>query len=430
MKYEISTLSNGLRVVAAPLKERRSVAMGIWVHAGGRDETPRLNGAAHFLEHVVFKGTATRTADQIKEAVEGVGGSLNAFTSEEYTCFLAKASSKHFNQVFDVLADMVLNPSLTGKDIEKERTVILEEIKMVQDQPGQLAEEHLAEITWPGHPIGRPLTGTLDTVGSFTRKDIKYFRDYFYKPNLITVAASGAIDQRKLLKAAASHFGAIRQTAEKKFEEFKNTQTKPRLKLLSKPTEQTHLAFAIHALPKDHPDEYALDILSVILGGNMSSRLFNEVREKRGLAYDIGSFTRKFRETGVFGVEAGVDNKKVNEAVRVIAKELGKTAQGLVKPGELKRAKEFYLGQLDLGLESSMSHMIWVGESAVSLGRCKTPAEVARHVGKVTAHDLRRVARNIFKTSSLNFVAIGPRKHQLEKALHGFLFSALPDIWN
>ncbi|MBI4353472.1 MAG: insulinase family protein [Candidatus Omnitrophica bacterium] len=405
---ELSALPNGIRVVTAPLKERKSAALGLWVHTGGRDEEPSKSGISHFLEHLVFKGTKTRSADQIKEAVEGVGGSLNAFTSEEYTCFLAKSSQEYFEKVFGVLSDMVLNAALRKRDLEKERTVIMEEIKMTQDQPSQYVDELLTELLWPGHALGRPLAGTLETVGGLTQENLKSYRDDHYQPDFITVAASGALSHRRVLRAAGSHFIKKASQRQKTASLFKNRQTEPRLKWFHKKTEQTHLALGIHSFPKDHEDVYALDILSVLLGGNMSSRLFNEVREKRGLAYEIGTAVRKFQETGAFIVGAGIDNRKVHEAVKVILKELRRTTRELVGKEELKRTKEFYLGQLDLALENSLDRMLWVGDSLVTLGRIRAPREVARRVGKVTAEDIRRVARKIFETRSLNLAAIGP----------------------
>lgn len=417
LRYDIERLPNGMRVVTAPLKERRSVSIGIWVHVGGRDEEPRINGVSHFLEHIVFKGTTSRTANQIKESVEGVGGSLNAFTSEECTCFLAKAASRHFEPVFDVLSDMVLNASLTEPDIEKERTVIMEEIKMTQDQPGHFVEEILSEIMWPGHPLGWPLTGTLETVGGLTRDSIKNYRDSFYNPSLITVVAAGDIDAKRLLKSARAAFGPAKSRITKKMNLFKNGQKSPRVKIFNKATEQTHLALGLHTFPKEHPDEFILDVLSVLLGGNMSSRLFNEVREERGLAYDIGSSVRKYHETGAFVVSAGVDAKKMREALEVILKELRRVAKEPVKPDELRRAKEFYLGQLDLGLENTMNNMLWAGESMVNLGRVRTPEEVVKKVEKISAADLQRVARTIFSAPAFDLAVVGPLAPDAEKGL-------------
>ena len=412
--YEISNLTNGTRVVSAPMTERNSVSIGIWVHVGGRHETEKLGGVSHFLEHIVFKGTKSRTSRQIKESIEGVGGSMNAFTAEEYTCFLAKVAHKHFENVFDVLSDMVLSASISDEDVKKERTVIMEEIKMTQDQPSQLADELLSEIVWQGHALGRPLAGTLETVGALTPKDIAGYRDMFYRPNLITVAAAGHIDHKALHRAAESHFTGSERGPETPATAFKPAQQKPALKLFTKATEQTHLSLALHSFPKDHPEEYVLDILSVLLGGNMSSRLFNEVREERGLAYDVGSYLRRYRETGAFVVSAGVDNQKAKEAIEVILKELDKVTRETVPAEELRRAKDFYLGQLELGMENSMNQMLWVGENIVTLGKVRTPEEVMKRIERVTPDDVRRVAKEIFKTSALNLAMVGPEQSEVE----------------
>lgn len=408
MKPKITTLENGLRVVAVPLKERRSVSVGIWIHVGSRNEAPRLGGVSHFLEHIVFKGTKTRTAAQIKESIEGVGGSMNAFTSEECTCFLAKTTRRHFGGVFDTLADMVQNASFHPKDVEKERTVILEEIKMTQDQPAQLVEEVLSELVWPGHVLGRPIAGTPKTVSGLTREDLLGYRDDYYAPRNITITAAGDIDQKALEAAARARFKKSPAPKEKRFELYAGTQKKPAIKFVPKKTEQTHMAISLHAPHKNHADEYVVDVLSVILGGNMSSRLFNEVREERGLAYDIGSFVRRYQETGSFNVAAGVDHKKAKSALKVILSELERMTREPVKADELSRAQEFYLGQFELGLENSMSQMLWVGDNLVTLGRLRSPEEVVDAVRRVTRDDLLRVAGDIFKTSSLNLAMVGP----------------------
>ena len=408
MTHELTIQPNGMKVVTVPLSGRRSVSVGIWVHAGGRDETPKLNGVSHFLEHLVFKGTSSRSAAKIKEAMEGKGGSLNAFTSEEYTCFLAKASSRHFQGVFDVLADMVLNATLKEEDIEKERTVVMEEIKMTQDQPAQLVEELLTEEMWPRHPLGKPLAGTLESVSGLTCEEIRGYRDRHYFPGLITLAGAGDLDHSSFLQMSETYFNGVRNKAPKTLEVFTAENSKPKLRVADKKTEQVHLALGVHAFSKEHTDEYVLDILSVLLGGNMSSRLFSEVREERGLAYDIGSSVRKYHDTGAFIVSAGVDAKKIVDAVALIVKELEKIAETPPKEDELERSKEFYLGQMDLSLENGMNNMLWAGESAVTLGRCRTPEETIRRVEAVTAASLSRVARELFKAHPAYLTIVGP----------------------
>lgn len=409
-------------IVAIPMKERHSIAVGIWVKVGARDEEPRLSGVSHFLEHIVFKGTTKRSTHEIKEAVEGIGGSLNAFTGEEVTCFLAKASHRHIEQVFDVLADMVFHATLDAKEIEKERSVILEEVKMTQDQPSQLVDELLSEIIWPAHALGRPIAGTVESVGGLTREDILHYKRKFYVPGLMTVVAAGAIEQKKLEKMTEMFFPAANQSPlDKKMSLFRISEKGERFKFLSKATEQTHLAIGLHSLPKDHPDEYVLDILNVLLGGNMSSRLFNEVREERGLAYDIGSYAKKYHETGAFVVEAGVDHSKVKEAIEVILNELKKAAEKSASDDELKRSKEFYLGQLDLSLENSMNQMLWAGESITSSGKRHSYEEVQTAVEKVGPDDLKRVAKEIFQAKALHLAVVGPTAPSLEKDFSHFL---------
>ena len=414
MKYESVKLPSGIRVVAVPLAERRSVSLGIWIHAGGRDESKEINGVAHFLEHMVFKGTSNRTAKEIKETIEGVGGSLNAFTSEEYTCFLSKTSGRHLGRAFEVLSDMVLNASFDPKDIEKERTVIMEEIKMTQDHPSELVEEVFSDLIWPDHALGRPLAGTLETVGKLARQDLINFRERFYASGHITIAASGAVKLKELVSLANSVFLKNVKTLKKHPDSFKSRQSSRCLKVLPKKTEQTHLVLGVHAPAKEHPDQYVLDILSVILGGNMSSRLFNEVREERGLAYDISSFVRRYHDTGAFVVSAGVDNRKPKEALQTIVDELRKIAKDAPPEEELIRAKEFYIGQMELGLESTMNHMLWVGESMLCLGRCKTPDEVIKQVARINPADIRRIARAIFKSENCNLAAVGPGVSQMQ----------------
>lgn len=419
----ILKLKNGIRVAAVPLKERKSISVGVWVHVGGRDENKITSGVSHFLEHLVFKGTKTRSANDIKESVEGVGGSLNAFTSEEYTCFYAKCAERNFDRVFDVLADMTLNATLKPEDIEKERTVILEEIKMTQDQPAEIADELLAEVVWPNHALGRPIAGTLETVSALQMEQIRQHRDYFYEPSFLTIVAAGAIDAKRLFENSEKQFGhSNKQNAAKKVDVFKSAQAKPVFRMFDKKTEQTHISIGLHALPKNHPDEYILDMLHIILGGNMSSRLFNEVREERGLAYEIGTFVRKYHETGIFGVSAGIDNAKSQEAVSVIIQELGKAAKTFVREDELTRAKEFYLGQLDLGLESTMNQMLWVGDSVNSLGRIKTYEEVMQAVQKVTLERIQEMAKQVFKIERLNLAVVGPKPESLEKSFKNLTF--------
>lgn len=404
----IEVREDGLRAVGVPMADRRSVSIGIWVGVGGRHESAQQSGISHFLEHIVFKGTRTRSASQIKESVEGVGGSLNAFTAEEHTCFLAKVSAKRFEDVFAVLADMVKEASIRKEDVDKERTVIQEEIKMTEDQPGQLVDELLSQILWPDHPLGRPLAGTHESVGGITEKELTSYRDCHYRSaNLMAVVAGGVTPE------------ALRRVVDRCFPHEKNTstpqspafapQTAPSTRVLarSKPTEQTHLCLAVHAPEKGHALEPATDLLSVLLGGNMSSRLFNEVREERGLAYDIGSYVRKYHETGAFIVSAGVDHRKLSDALSVILEQLRRIAQTPPDDQELGRAREFYLGQLELSMENTMNQMLYAGESLLSIGRIKSLDEIIAQINAVTPQSVREAARQLFG-SPFHLSVVGP----------------------
>jgi predicted Zn-dependent peptidase len=254
----------------------------------------------------------------------------------------------------------------------------------------------------------------LETVGNLTREDLLGYRNRYYQPNFISVVAAGDITPHQLLDVAKHNFSSVKPGDHKRIDLFRAQPSKPVSKFQLKKTEQTHLALGLHSLPKDHADQYVMDMLNLILGGNMSSRLFNEVRENRGLAYEIGSFERQYQETGAFIVSAGVDNRKVKEALRIILKELHKITRRPVTSQELKRAKEFYLGQLELGLENTMNHMMWVGESVTSLGRCKTLEEVKKGVREVTPPRICEVAKKVLRPASLHLAAIGPKIHELE----------------
>lgn len=417
MRLEIENLSNGLACVAAPIAGRESVSIGFWVKVGSRNETPVENGVSHFLEHMLFKGTAKRSTRQIKEEVEGVGGSLNAFTSEECTAYFAKCHKRNFENVFDVLSDMMLNATIPPTEVEKERTVILEEIKMTDDQPGQLVDEHLTQTLWPNHALGRPIAGTLKSVNSLKREVIAGYRDHYYQPSSMVVCATGAVTPNLVRRLSKKYFDSRAAKDAKPFDRYATSQEEPRIHLMDKGSAETHLAMGCRALERNHPDEVVMDLLSVLMGGNMSSRLFNEVREERGLAYEIGSHARKFHEVGAFEISAGVDRKKITQCFDVVLKELRKIKTELVGNEELRRAKDYYLGQMELGLESSMSQMFWYGESALLLGRLRSPKDIAKRIEKIRPADLRRVAKEIFKAERLNLAVVGPDVETLRSEL-------------
>ncbi|MFA5059875.1 MAG: pitrilysin family protein [Candidatus Omnitrophota bacterium] len=415
--YQKTDLPNGLRVVSYEMKDRDSISIGIWINAGGRYEEDKVKGAAHFLEHILFKGTKNYSCEAIKELIEGVGGMLNAFTSEENTCYFAKVPAKHLNQTFDVLADMVLSPLITKEDVDKERGVILEEIKMYHDLPQHFVLELLDELVWPDHPLGKNLAGSFETVGQMSEKDLQGFHRGQYISKNIVVAACGKFKHKDLLKLVTRKFRNQAKKQTESFLKFENRQNSPQVKLFRKDIEQMHLALGMHGLPYDHKDKYILNLLHVILGANMSSRLFDEVREKRGLAYAIGSSVKSLQDTGLFMVRAGVDNKKIVEAVKVILEELSKIKKENVTKDEFTRAKDYYLGQILLGLEDTLEHMLWLGESVTALNKTRTLKDILKEVKKIEISDIRRVAGQILNENHFNLSVVGPLAESQEKDL-------------
>lgn len=406
--YKKTALNNGLRIITHRMPEMKSVALGIWIKTGGRYESAHNKGISHYLEHLLFKGTKKYSCRQLKESIEGLGGSLNGFTSEEVTCYLVKLPSRHLAIALDILADMVINPLLSQEDIDKERTVILEELKMYKDLPQSYVYDLLDELLWPGQPLGMSVIGSFDSVTRLNRQDLDEYRRKHYTPMNIVVSAAGLLEHDKLAKDVLTIFRPLKDRNPNTFAKVKEGQDKPQLKVLPKDTEQTHLALGFHGFKRDHPLRHALGLLHIILGANMSSRLFNEVREKRGLAYEIGTQVKRFQDTGAFIVHAGIDNHKVDEAIKLILEELGKIKDNLVTEDEFKRAKEFYLGQLMLALEDTLDHMLWIGENTVCLDRTYTLNEVIKEVSGVAREDVRKVAGDIFKEKSLNLALIGP----------------------
>lgn len=412
--YKKTTLDNGLRVLTYNMPEMFSVSLGIWVGVGGRYETPVNKGISHFLEHLLFKGSKNYSCQRIKESIEGIGGLLNGATSEEATCYLAKFPRRHLERVLDVLSDMVLYPLLSEEDTEKERAVILEEVKMYKDLPGEYVQELLDELLWPGQPLGLPIIGLEDSLPQIKRNDLMDFKQRYYSAQNIVISVVGALSDNVLLKKVRQKFSRQKNGEAVDFSKARKSQRKPQLRILHKETEQTHLAMGFHSLHRGHSLRHALGLLHVILGANMSSRLFNEIREKRGLAYEIATGIKRFQDAGSFMVRAGIDNRKVNETITLILKELKRIKDELVSKDEFSRAKEFYLGQTMLVLEDTFDHMLWMGETAITSDKIETLDEIVRLVNQTKREDLQKVAQEIFTDTSLNLALIGPIK-EIEK---------------
>lgn len=407
--YGKSTLENGLRLVTHKMPQRNSAALGIWIGVGGRYEDKPLKGIAHLLEHLSFKGSQKYSGSRIKESIEGLGGSLNAFTSEEFTCYLTRIIAKHLPLALDILADMVLAPLLAEKDLSKEKSVILEEIKMYRDLPQAYVNELLDELLWPNHPLGMSLAGTFESVSSFTRRQVADFQGRFYQPANIVVSVSGDIEHDKVFELLSKKFSQAKAKPGINFKKAKGRQERPAGRFFYKKTEQSHLAIGYHSYKRNHPDRHSVSLLHIILGANMSSRLFNEVREKKGLAYEIGTQARYFYDTGAFFIHAGVDNRKVIPAVSTILNETRKISQKPVSKNEFLRAREYYTGQLLMSLEDTLDHMLWLGEQESALRKIRTAQDVLQEINRVTIEDLSRVAADIFKGNNLCLALIGPQ---------------------
>lgn len=421
--YKIREYGNQARLIYKKIEGVSSTALGVWIDTGSRNEDVSISGVSHFLEHLVFKGSRRYSGDQIKESIEGVGGALNAFTSEENTCYYAKFPSRYLKKVFNVLSDMVFHPLLNKEDIEKERTVIIEEIKMYKDLPQYLVQEVFDELMWPDHPLGRSIAGTVETVSHLTREQILAYHSRCYGPVSVVVACAGDLDEKVLEDFTGKLFARSGCGGSNSFEPFATKEGSFKIKLISKEIEQTHIDLGFPGLNHTHKDRFVLGLLHVILGGNMSSRLFNEVREKKGLAYAISSHVKRLKDSGAFLVHAGIDNKNLLETTKVIFKELDRIKSEKVSDGELRRAKDFFLGQSEMGLDDPLEHMLWMGDSLFGLGYMMTKQEVFKHVKRVSTSDLLRIARQIFNWKSLCFAAVGPGAGEAHGRITGLVDS-------
>ena len=408
LNFAETKLPNGIRVATAEMPNIESVAMGVWVGVGGRYEDKRLSGVSHFIEHLLFKGTKTRSAKDISQAIEGRGGYFNAFTQEESTCYYARISAEHMKSTFAILADMYLNPKFAAEDIDKERGVIIEEIMMYKDQPQHLVQEILGELLWQDHPLGRPLIGTTDTVGNVSRAEILHFKATKYVADNTVVVLAGKVDHDACVKHVGELLGHVRGTRKPMYSRVTKQTAQKDVHVFAKDIEQTHIALGIRLFGRHDNRRYALKLLSIILGENMSSRLFQVVREKHGLAYSIHSSVQLFDETGVLDIQAGVDCDRISKAVELILSEVAKFKDKPVGASELRRAKDYAIGQLRIGLESTSSQMMWVGENLMSYGRFIQPDEVIRKIEAVSEKDIHRVAGEVLNSKNLSVAMITP----------------------
>jgi len=411
MKFSKRILANGLTVIEIPSHDAESVVVDFFVKTGSRSESAKENGISHFLEHFLFKGSKKHpSALAISSLIDSIGGEMNANTGKEHTQYYIKAASKHLSLIFEVLTDMIQNPLLDPEELEKEKGVIVEEINMYKDTPMYEIENVLERTMWPRDTLGRDIAGTKETVVKFNQKMfLDYINRHYQTPNMI-LGVSGKYDSSQLQKLIQKHW---LKHPKKKFhgwQRAKDHQTSPRLRVEFKKTEQAHLALGYKGFAYGDKRNTAQTVLSAILGGGMSSRLFTEVREKRGLAYYVRASGSNYQDTGVFNIGAGVQIGKIEEAIKVIKFQLEKICKIKVEESELKKAKEYLKGRSILALEDNQVRLDWFLEHAAFYPKIQTPSEVFKKIDAVTSGDVGSVARKLFQNKNLTLAVIGPYK--------------------
>ncbi len=399
-------LPNGIRIITEAVSHVQSAAIGIWVGSGACDEVADNRGISHFIEHMLFKGTLKRTAEQIATEFDSIGGQLNALTEKECTCYYAKVLSEHLPVAVDVLSDMLLNSQLDPKEIELEKNVILEEVKMHEDTPEDFVHDMFAETAWARHPLGQSALGTREVVAAITREDMLKYMGNMYTPDNIIISVAGNFVHEEVTALIASYFGDIKGSR------IRPVRTVPPFysatKYADKSTEQVQFCLGTRGFSHLDDNRYALAIIDATLGGGMSSRLFQEIREKRGLAYNIGSYSSSYHDGGLFTVYGGTSLDTIDEVLGLVVSEFTSVRKSNITPVELNRAKNQIKGALVLSLEGMSSRMIRLGRSELCYGRVVPMDELIDSLQKVTHDDIQRVAEDIFAESAFTTVAVGP----------------------
>ncbi|MCL5439218.1 MAG: insulinase family protein [Patescibacteria group bacterium] len=426
MNYHRTTLPNGLRVISIPMPSLESATVLVVVGAGSRFENKNNNGISHFLEHMAFKGTKKRpSAIQISTLIDGVGGECNAFTGKEETGFYIKSAANQVELSFDILSDMLQNSLFDPKEINKERGVILEEINLYEDTPMRKIGDVYESLLYGNTPMGWDIAGKKEIIKKIHKKDFVDYMKNLYSANNIVIIVAGGIKHNKIVQFTEKYFGKMKRFDTLKYIKTIEKQKEPKLTVKPKKTEQVHIALGVRTVPVNHSHKYPLMLLASILGGGMSSRLFHEVREKRGLAYYVRTSSEHYEDCGNLTSYAGVDSKRVQEAVSVILSQYKKIRNGLlnstskVKVNELKKAKEFVKGHLILELEDSRSVAAFYASQELLEKQIDTPEQVLEKIEKVTVEDIEEVAKKYFVNKNLNLAVIGNFNHgqRLEKIL-------------
>ena len=409
-------LPGGLRVFSEPLEEATSVSLGVWIRAGSRDERDEVAGITHLMEHMLFKGTPQMDALGVAQAFEGIGAQENAATGEEYTVLYARFLPEHLERALDIMSDMVLRPTLA--DLEREREVIVEEIRMYEDRPDQMADEHLSGLIFHDDPLGRPIIGSAETVRGVDHDTLRTFHEGAYSAPNVFVVAAGKFDRDELESTVEGKFSDLAE-GESFVREAHPRQPESRFFYKHKETEQYHVSMGSLGIPAKSEDRYAMAALNNVLGGGMSSRLFQEVREKRGLAYAVYSYHQSYSDAGAIKTYVGSTIGNVEEAVRVISEQLHRIQEELVSGEELDRTKQQLKSSTLLALESTAARMNRIGRSTITGTELLTPEEIADRIEAVTAEDIRRLARRHLNLNNMYLSAVGPKELDLGSHLNG-----------
>lgn len=399
-------LGNRIRLLTESMPSVRSVSIGVWLTRGSRHEPAESGGIAHFVEHMLFKGTLTRSAEDIAQEIDSVGGQLDAFTAKEYAGYYIKVLDEHLPRAVDILADIVRHPALDADDIEREKKVILEEIKMVEDTPDDLVHELFTESFWEGHPLGRPILGTPESVEGLTGDGLRRYFERVYTPGNFVISAAGNLEHARVRDLVEAAFGNVAASGDPVDDTRPDTVRAFRVR--SKELEQVHICLGASAHAQCDDDRYVGYVLNTLLGGSMSSRLFQNVRERRGLAYSIFSGLSSYRDTGLLTIYAGCATDKAAEVIDLVVEELRNVRGSAVPETELRRAKDHLKGSLMLGLENTASRMSQLGRQAIYFDRYFGLDETLAGIERVTADDLRRVAAALFSDGALAGTVLGP----------------------
>ena len=411
--FDKTVLDNGIRVVSQEMADHRSVSLGIWVENGSRHESEAQNGISHFIEHLLFKGTERRTAAQIAEEMDAVGGVLNAFTAKEHTCYYAKVLDENLPLALDLLTDIFLHSSFNAEEIERERSVILQEISQAEDTPDDYVHDLFSVDFFNDHPIARPICGRAETVTRFQREDFLSFFKERYRPRRVVVSAAGHIRHADLVREIQARLGSINDSLDGSVGKLDGEQVPAMGSGLyphAKDLEQVHLCLGMAAISQTHPQRYAGYVLNTLLGGGMSSRLFQEIREKRGKAYSVYSFASSYKDVGYFGVYAGTSLESTEEVVDLILQELNKLAAGEINDEELQRTRGQLVGSMMLGLESSDSWMSHIARNEIYFGKSISTDEICQKIRAVSRDDVIELARALFRSGGMTLTLLGDFK--------------------